>query len=102
MAVTYVIRFDILPGQRDRFLTLLNGVLDAMRREPMFHNAMLHADPENENRMMLYETWEDHGDVLEVQLKRRYREEWHTALPDLLASPRDISVWHPLREDRAA
>ncbi|CDN55078.1 Bll3018 protein [Neorhizobium galegae bv. officinalis bv. officinalis str. HAMBI 1141] len=102
MPVTYVIRFDILPGQRDRFLTLLNGVLNAMRREPMFHNAMLHADPGNENRMMLYETWEDHGDVLEVQLKRRYREEWHAALPDLLASPRDISVWHPLREDRAA
>jgi quinol monooxygenase YgiN len=102
MPVTYVIRFDILPGQRDRFLTLLNGVLDAMRREPMFHNAMLHADPGNENRMMLYETWEDHADVLDVQLKRSYRDAWHAALPDLLASPRDISVWHPLREDRAA
>jgi quinol monooxygenase YgiN len=102
MPVTYVIRFDILPGQRDRFMTLLNGLLDAMRHEPMFHNAMLHADPENENHMMLYETWEDHADVLDVQLKRPYREAWHAALADLLASPRDISVWHPLREDRAA
>ena len=102
MPITYVIRFDILPAQRDRFMVLLNGVLDAMRHEPMFHNAMLHADPDNENHVMLYETWEDHQDVLEVQLKRAYREEWHAALPDLLASPRDISVWHPLRGDRAA
>ncbi|CDZ40517.1 antibiotic biosynthesis monooxygenase [Neorhizobium galegae] len=102
MPVTYVIRFDILPAQRERFMTLLNGVLDAMRHEPMFHNAVLHADPENENRMMLYETWEDHQDVLDVQLQRPYREAWHAALADLLAAPRDISVWHPIRSDRSA
>ncbi|WP_105400340.1 putative quinol monooxygenase [Neorhizobium sp. T7_12] len=102
MPITYVIRFDILPAQRDRFMVLLNGVLDALRHEPMFHNAMLHADPDNENHVMLHETWEDHQDVLDVQLQRPYREAWHAALPDLLASPRDISVWHPLRGDRAA
>ncbi|TCV74614.1 quinol monooxygenase YgiN [Neorhizobium sp. R1-B] len=101
MPVTYVIRFDILPGERERFMTLLDGVLDAMRHEPMFHQAVLHADPENENRMMLYETWEDHQDVLDVQLQRPYREAWHAALPELLAGPRDISIWHPIRSDRA-
>ncbi|WP_404947027.1 putative quinol monooxygenase [Rhizobium terrae] len=102
MPVTYVIRFHIRPRQRDRFMTLLEGVLDAMRHEPMFRNAVLHADPGNKNHMMLYETWEDHADVLEVQLKRPYREAWHEALPDLLESPRDISIWQPVREDRAA
>lgn len=102
MPVTYVIRFDIRPGERDRFLTLLNGVLDAMRHEPMFHDAMLHADPDNEHHMMLYETWEDHVDVLEIQLKRPYREAWHAALPELLAKPRDISIWHPIRSDHSA
>ena len=101
MAVTYVIRFDIRPDQRERFMTLLTGVLDAMLQEPMFHVAVLHADPGNENRMMLYETWEDHADVLEVQVKRPYRDAWHAALPELLASPRDISVWHPVRSDRS-
>ena len=99
MPVTYVIRFDVVPGKRERFLELLNGVLDAMRSEPMFHNAILHRDPENENRMMLYETWEDHDDVLNVQLHRPYRRAFHEALPELLASPRDISIWHPLRAD---
>ena len=101
MPVTYVIRFHIHPGQRERFMTLLNDVLDAMRHEPMFHQAVLHADPDDENRMMLYETWEDHQDVLDVQVQRPYREAWHAALPELLASPRDISIWHPVRTDRA-
>lgn len=102
MPVTYLIKFDIRPEQRERFMALLGSVLDAMRHEPMFHEAVLHADPENENRMMLYETWEDHRDVLEVQVKRPYRNEWQAALPELLANPRDISVWHPLRSDRAS
>ncbi|OHV85079.1 putative quinol monooxygenase [Rhizobium sp. LCM 4573] len=102
MPVTYLIKFDIRPEQRQRFMSLLNGVLDAMRHEPMFHEAVLHADPDNENRMMLYETWEDHEDVLEVQVKRPYREAWHAALPEFLASPRDISIWHPVRSDRAS
>jgi len=99
MSVTYVIRFRIHPAQRNRFLSLLNDVLDAMRHEPMFHNAILHVDPENENHMMLYETWEDHNDVLNVQIKRPYREAWHAALPELLAEEREISIWHTVRDD---
>lgn len=102
MAVTYVIKFDVFPEKRLLFLNLLNGVLDAMRSEPMFHEAVLHVDPENENRMMLYETWEDHDDVLAVQLHRPYRAAWHEALPQLLRTPRDISTWLCLRADRAA
>ena len=99
MPVTYLIKFDVVPEQRDRFLELLNGVLDAMRSEPMFHRASLHQDAESENRFMLCETWESHDDVLEVQLARAYREAWHQALPELLATPRDISMWQPLRAD---
>ena len=71
MPVTYLITFDVVPEQRDRFLALLNGVLDAMRDEPMFHQASLHVDAENDNRLMLHETWEDHDDVLEVQPGRQ-------------------------------
>jgi quinol monooxygenase YgiN len=99
MPVTYLIKFDVVPEQRDRFLALLNGVLDAMRSEPMFHQAILHQDPESANRFMLYETWESHEDVLAVQLSRPYREAWHQALPELLSQPRDVSIWEPLRAD---
>lgn len=99
MPVTYLITFEVVPQQRDRFLALLNDVLDAMRGEPMLHRAILHRDPESANRFMLYETWESHEDVLEVQLKRPYREAWHRALPELLDQPRDIAIWEPLRAD---
>jgi quinol monooxygenase YgiN len=98
-AVTYLIKFDVVPDQSERFLALLNGVLDAMLSEPMFHQAFLHEDPEAANRFMLLETWESHEDVLEVQLKRSYREAWHQALPELLSKPRDVSIWEPLRAD---
>ena len=102
MPVTYIIRFTIRPDQRDRFIGLLDGVLDAMRTEPMFHEAILHRDPDDENRMLLYETWEDHDDVLQVQVHRPYRAAFHAALDAVLSEPRDISVWVPLRADRRA
>ena len=102
MPVTFVIRFDVKPEEQERFLRLLNGVLDAMRDEPMFHEAVLHRDPETENRFMLYETWEDLDDVIEVQLQRPYRREWHAALPEILAAERDIETWQPLRADLRA
>ena len=100
MPVTYLIKFDVVPDKRAEFLVLLNGVLDAMREEPMFHQAVLHRDSGTETRFMLFETWESHEDVLEVQLKRPYREAWHQALPELLSAPRDVSIWEPMRADR--
>jgi quinol monooxygenase YgiN len=102
MAVTYLIKFDIISEKRAPFLTLLNGVLDAMRDERNFIEAILHVDPKNENRLMLYETWADHDDVINVQLQRPYRQAFHQALPEMLCGERDISIWQPLRADRAA
>jgi (4S)-4-hydroxy-5-phosphonooxypentane-2,3-dione isomerase len=100
MSITYVVRFQVLPDQLERFMTLLHGVLDAMREEPNFHEAMLHRDPDSPHRLMLYETWESHEDVLAEQLNRPYRQAWHDELPTLLAKPRDITIWQTLREDR--
>jgi len=100
MAVTYLIKFQVLPAQHDRFLMLLNDLLDTMRHEPMFHEAVLHRDPASEHHFLLYETWESHQDVLDVQLHRDYRRAWHDALPALLVGERDISVWQPVRSDR--
>ncbi len=101
MHTTYLIGFQVRLGQRARFLELLNALLDAMRHEKTFVNATLHRDGENENRFLLHETWSDHQDVVDVQIHRSYRQAWHDALPDLLDAPRDISVWHPIREDHA-
>jgi quinol monooxygenase YgiN len=99
VAVTYLIKFQVVPEQRGRFLELLTGVLDAMRSEPMFREAVLHRDPQSEHRFMLYETWESHDDVMNVQVHRPYRRAWHDALPTLLQQDRDITIWEPIRAD---
>jgi (4S)-4-hydroxy-5-phosphonooxypentane-2,3-dione isomerase len=100
MAVTYLIKFQVVQGRRGQFLKLLEGVLDAMRHESTFHEAMLHRDPASEHHFMLYETWESHADVVNVQLHRPYRRSWHEALPAILEHERDITIWEPLRTDR--
>jgi quinol monooxygenase YgiN len=100
MAVTYLIEFQVVPEQKSRFLELLGGVLDAMRDEPTFHQAVLHRDPQSEHRFLLYETWDSHEDVVNRQLHRPYRRAWHDALPTLLKSDRNITIWEPVRADR--
>lgn len=100
MAITYVIKSDVKPDKCDAFTSLLAAVLDAMRHEAMLHQAVLHRDTESEHRFILYETWESHEDVVNVQLKRPYRNAWHAALPELLRKPREISIWKPIRSDQ--
>ncbi|QSQ25588.1 antibiotic biosynthesis monooxygenase [Pyxidicoccus parkwayensis] len=98
MSVTYAIEFDVREGKRELFLKLLGDVLSTMKREDSYRGAALHVSPDNPLRFMLVETWADHQEVLDVQLHRPYRREWHAALPELLESPRRISMWTPVPE----
>jgi quinol monooxygenase YgiN len=97
LAVTVSLR--VRPGREEEFLRLLAPVLDAMRHEPSFINAVLHRDPEDPAHFMLYETWADRRDLVEVQMKRPYRAEYEARLPELLREPRQARVWQPLRGD---
>ena len=97
--VTVVLVLRVRPGREEEFLTLLLPVLDAMRHEPTFINAVLHRDPEDPLRFMLYETWGDLTDLVEVQMRRSYREAYWAALPGLLSAPREVHLWQPLRAD---
>ena len=99
MPVTYAIKFKVVPEQRGEFLERLALVLDAMKHEPMYHLAVLHRDPSDENSFFLYETWESHDDVVTVQLHRPYRADWHAALPRLLEGEREIGIWEPIKAD---
>jgi len=99
MSVTYVITFAVKTGSQAQFLGLLEPVLDAMRHERTFLNAVLHRDPEAPNRFMLYETWSDADDVAKVQMHRDYRQLFWAGLPDLLAEPRQVQSWVPMRSD---
>jgi len=99
MSETYVITFHVKPDMRERFCSLLGAVIDAMRHEETFVHAALHVDAERPNVFQLHETWTDRLDVLNVQLHRPYRAEWHAAIDDLLARPREIQTWQLLRID---
>lgn len=99
--VTAVLVLRVKPGREAAFLALLAPVLDAMRREATFVNAILHRDPEDPGRFLLYETWADRQDLVEVQMRRPYRDAYWAGLPELLAAPREIAVWTPLRADFA-
>ncbi len=95
--VVYVVTVDLKPGCTAEFLTLLTPLLDAMRHEESFIDAVLHRDPATPDRFMLYETWADHDEVLAVQMNRAYRQAYAQRLPALLARPREVRIWRPLR-----
>lgn len=99
--VAFIVSVDIKPGCEDEFLALLMPVLDAMRHEPTFINAVLHRDPQNPARFMIYETWTSLADVTTVQIHRDYRKAYWERLPELLSEPRRIETWQPMRADLA-
>jgi quinol monooxygenase YgiN len=96
-----VIPLHVKPGCEDEFLRLLTPVLDAMRHEATFINAVLHRDAADPTRFMLYETWADREDLVAVQMKRDYRRAYEARLPDLLREPRQAQLWQRLRADFA-
>jgi quinol monooxygenase YgiN len=98
-AITAVLVLRVKPGRQAEFLDLLAPVLDAMRHEATFINAILHSDPEDPTRFLLYETWADRTDLIEVQMRRPYRDAYWARLPELLAAPREVGVWTPMRAD---
>lgn len=99
--VTFVITFNIKPEHRDEFHTLLGEVLDAMRNEPTFINAVLHRDAQDPAKVMLYETWADYDDVVNTQVQREYRKPYWDRLPELLVETQRIETWYPTRGDFA-
>jgi quinol monooxygenase YgiN len=99
--VTFLVTIALKPGAEEEFLDLLIPVLDAMRHEPTFVNAVLHQDPEDLTRFMIYETWADLDEVVEVQMHRQYRKAYWDRLPALLREPRRIETWRPMRRDFA-
>lgn len=97
--VAFTVVLEVRPGHEDEFLRLLTPVLDAMRHEPTFINAVLHRDPEDPTRFMIYETWANLDDVVQVQLGRAYRKAYTERLPAILHEERLIAIWEPLRAD---
>jgi quinol monooxygenase YgiN len=99
--VAFAVHLDVAPDRVDEFVGLLEPLLDTMRHEPTFINAVVHCDPADPARFMIYETWADLDDVVEVQLRRPYRQAYEARLPALLRAPRRVETWRPVRGDFA-
>ena len=99
--VTFVITFLLKPDDIGEFENLLGQVLDAMRAETTFINAVLHRDADQPEKFMLYETWADLDDVLDVQIHRPYRQTYWNRLPSLVVETQKIETWYPVRTDIA-
>jgi quinol monooxygenase YgiN len=97
--IVFIVSLPVKPGCEVEFLSLLTPVLDAMRHEATFINAVLHRDPADPTRFMLYETWADLDDVAQVQIHREYRQAYLARLPEILREPRQVQFWQPLRGD---
>ena len=91
----------ITPGREEEYLALVNEVNDRMRHEPTFVSTVLHRAADDPGLFMLYETWHDRADFFAVQMHRPYRATYEERLPGLLRAPRRMTVFEPLRVDRA-
>jgi quinol monooxygenase YgiN len=99
--VAFTVTLHVKPGREAEFLDLLTPVLDAMRHEPGFINAVLHRSPDDPTLFMIYETWADLDELVQVQIPRAYRQAYIAALPDLLRQERGVTIWQPMRGDFA-
>lgn len=94
-----VVHNHVKAGFEEEYIDLVSPVLDAMRHEKTFVNTVLNRDPQNKSRFMLFETWLDKKEFLEVQMTREYRKIYEARLPSILKRPRVMEYWEPIRED---
>ena len=97
--VVLVIGLHLKEDVEDEFMALLLPLLDTMRHEATFINPVLPRDPQDPTRLMLYETWADMTDLVDVQVNRPYRAAYAERLDDLLCEPRTVEIWQRLRSD---
>ena len=97
-----VLRFEILDGFVEEWLSLLYPVLDNMSREEGFVSTSLCADPDRPNSFMLFEVWRSRREFFEVEAKRRYRQAYLARCPDLLKSEIEVQELIEYRTDSCA
>ena len=98
-SVPLLISVDVKPGFEKEYLGLVEPIFDAMRHEPSFVNAALSRDPGNPSKFLVYETWSDKDDLIEIQMKRDYRKPFLDRVGDIVTSAPRMEFWEHLRSD---
>jgi quinol monooxygenase YgiN len=87
------------PDFEDEYLSLINGVVDQMRHEASFVNAVVHRSADDPTLFVLHETWLDREEFFAVQMKRPYRQTYEARLPEIMRAPREVKILEPLRRE---
>jgi quinol monooxygenase YgiN len=89
-------RFDTKPGELDAFILNLGQVVDIMRKETSFIDAVISQSVDRPNELLMYETWHDDREhCLGEELPAHYRAAHERALADLVVS-RQVKWFTPL------
>lgn len=90
-AVIYI-RFRIKPGRREEFRQALYNIIETMKHEPTWIDAIVLDDPENPDDLLLYETWAGSKEAwIAEQLDREYRVPYEKIVAELVEER--IGIW---------
>jgi quinol monooxygenase YgiN len=92
-----IVYIHVKPECVAEFKQILNQVADAAKAEASLISNIAHQDPEDVTKFMLWEMWADQKEFFEVQMLREYRKPYEARLVEMLAEPREVRIWNPLR-----
>jgi quinol monooxygenase YgiN len=96
--VVLYVRFKTKAGKKDEFRQQLYAVIETMKEEPAFVNAIIHDDPNHPDDIVIYETWQGTRESwLKNEFTRPYRASYEKLLAGLLEE-RDIVFLTPVDE----
>ncbi|SFO23983.1 MULTISPECIES: putative quinol monooxygenase [Actinomadura] len=93
--VTVIARFDPAPEHADQLRKLLEGMVAPTRAEAGCHFYNLFAVQADDARFVLLECYED-SRALEAHRASAHYKNYRAQLPDLLATPIDVTVLTPV------
>jgi quinol monooxygenase YgiN len=99
--LTFYVEFDLKPEHVEEFNERLHDVLESMSEEDTFVDAYMHQDANDPNKFSVYERWTEPSAeaFMKNQLQaKEYRKEYEARIPEILATPREITFLEPLRE----
>ncbi|WP_280152055.1 antibiotic biosynthesis monooxygenase [Piscinibacter sp. XHJ-5] len=89
--VSFVVYIPIKRSAKVHGRKMLLDVIAAMSSEPDFVNTWVHQQMDDEDTIVVYETWAcSREHFLAHHLKKPYRQAYEAALPDLLSAERRI------------
>ena len=94
-----LVRIPVKAGFENEYLSLINAVIDEMRHETSFVNAVVHRSAEDPTVFLLHESWLGRDEFFTVQMKRSCRESYEARLPQIMRAPREITILESLRRE---